>query len=109
MSGSDFHRQGDEQGEAWLARQKSIDWIALTMIQRIDLSHAKDLAEKAAKRECPPAGPHKTGPLPPAPGGEPATTGQTTTLRQAKDAYLRLTQQERQQFVAWLGDGTRSE
>jgi hypothetical protein len=110
MSGSDFHRQGGETAGAWLARLKSIDRDALRMIARIDLSHSKDLAERAAKGECPPAaGPRQTGPLPPAPGGEPATAGQATALRQAKDAFLRLPQQERQPFALWLANGARAE
>jgi hypothetical protein len=110
MGGTDFHRQGGETAEAWLARLKSIDRDALRMIERIDLSHSKDLAERVAKGECPPpAGPRKTGPLPPAPGGELVTTGQTTTLRQAKDAFLRLPQQERQQFALWLANAARAE
>jgi hypothetical protein len=77
-----LQRQNGEPAEAWLARLKATDRDLLTMLQRIDLSHLKEQAEKAVAREKPcPA---------------------TDALQEAREAYLRLSAGDRQLFIRWL-------
>jgi hypothetical protein len=92
----EWKQQLGETSAAWLERLRTLPTEALSMNLRIDLSHYKDRAEKAKRREQDEA------------RREEVTTPSVVAvdpLDTIKIAYRNLTPGQRQQFAAWLAHG----
>jgi hypothetical protein len=88
---ADFTRRKDESAAQWLARLKSVGLSALSKEERGALLGAEQAARGQVGQERRAA--------------EAPLQSEPTLLDAAREAYHRLTPEDRQQFILWLAQG----
>ena len=88
---ADFTQGKDENAAQWLARLKSVGLSALSKEERGALLGAEQAARGRVGQERRDA--------------EALRQGEPTLLDAAREAYWRLSPEDRQQFILWLAQG----